>query len=100
MRERSDIRWLALMSIWLSSRELEKVDDEKNLKIAQDAIDGKFRTGTKRRRRRGIDGAASDSDTSDEEGLRRAKPPKKRNIVGDTLPALGEVESHSRLGIH
>ncbi len=94
MRKLSSIRDLALRSTWPPSRELEKVDDEKNLKIAQDAVDGKFRAGTKRRRR-GIDGAASDGDTSDEEGLRRAKPPKKRNIAGDTLPTLGKCITFS-----
>ncbi|KAF8311525.1 uncharacterized protein EI90DRAFT_966904 [Cantharellus anzutake] len=91
MNEETEARQL----VYEKHQELEKVDDEKNLKIAQNAVDGKFRAGTKRRRR-GIDGAGSDSDGSDDEVVRRAKPPKRRNIAGDTLPDLGDPRIQPR----
>lgn len=70
------------------SREHAAEDDARDLKIAQDAVDGNLRNG-RRKRQRGL-GELDDSDSDEDDDSKRPKIEKKRRIDGDKLEELGE----------
>lgn len=82
----------------LLSREQAAADDARNLKIAQDAVDGKLREGQRKRQKRGFE-EADDSDSEDEDGFSRPKMEKKRRLDGDKLETLGKY-LFSRVSLH
>lgn len=74
-------------------REHQEEDDKVVEKVVQDAVQGKMRT---KKRDRGIGFEDDESESEDENKVRRAKLPKKRRIEGDTLDAYREPCSRAR----